>query len=400
MNDEKIKEYLEHINLDVRLTKNARFMDQKVTPDVLSIISDCVVSYIDSKGSNDIEFTTKDIWEFDYSNENVKNIFNKPDVMNKSAKSEYDKFFQQPLKTLAYAQILTCEKRGKTNFFKVKEYLLLEYLSIKEKNALNFIILYLTKTLKDSGLWSIFSDFFVINNKDNFYLLKKGFEDYIIKHTSITKSFEPKRIFTKIINPLAYSYKVCGTKGGRLSKDVIGYDELMYNRRNWRDIKKLRGETRDEYIIRAQTEAENSKIAYVKYTVQKAKRIVKNYHYPNSEVKDQYAVDEATTVHHIFMDSVFPKISSYLENLILLTENQHRTHAHRLADFSRVDKSYQLSCLLAKSDSIESSLSREDNIYSKDDFCYVLSEGLSVNFDKSLEFSKIREELVSIYHKS
>ena len=113
----KIKNHLDSINLDIKKTHDARFMDQKVTPDVLSIISDCVLQYV---GEDTLkEFRTKDIWEFNYSNENVKDIFNKPDAMSEYAKSEYDKFFQQPLKMLAYAQILSCEKRGTSNYFKI-----------------------------------------------------------------------------------------------------------------------------------------------------------------------------------------------------------------------------------------------------------------------------------------
>ena len=372
---DKMMTHFEGLDLDLRKSGDGRFMDQKVTPDVLSIVADCVVNYVDSQGNHEIEFTAKNIWSFEYSNQNVKSIFNKPDVLNESAKGEYNKFFQQPLKTLSYARVLSCEKRGNTNFFSVMEHSLLRYISIKEKNSLEFIVSYLEKVLKDSDLWPLFADFFVHNNKDKFRILKSGFEDYIIQYTAIAKRTEPRRIFTKIINPLAYHQKIRGTRGGSLSPDIIGYDELMYNRKNWRDTVKKRGETREEHEARAKAEAENTKIAYIKYTVQKAKSIVKKYHYPNSEVKDQYAADVATTVHHIFKESDFPQIASYLENLILLTENQHRTHAHPLANFSIVDKDYQLLCLLAKSDSIEESFDREDTPYSKEDFCFVLSEG-------------------------
>jgi len=276
---DRMKTHFDEFDLDLRKSGGGRFMDQKVTPDVLSIVADCVVNYVDSQSDRAVEFTAKDIWNFDYSNQNVKSIFNKPDVLNESAKGEYNKFFQQPLKTLSYAQVLKCEKRGNTNFFSVREYSLLRYISIKEKNSLEFIVFYLEKVLKDSDLWPLFADFFSHNNKEKFTILKKGFEDYIIEYTAITKRTEPRRIFTKIINPLAYHQN---TRGGSLSSDIIGYDELMYNRKNWRDTVKKRGETREEYEARAKEETENTKIAYIKYTVQKAKNIVKKYHYPNN----------------------------------------------------------------------------------------------------------------------
>jgi len=104
---------LSKYNLDIRLTKDARFLDQKVTPDVLSIIADCVINYVQSKGNNSIEFTTNNIWNFDYSNENVKAIFNKPDVLDKSAKSEYDKFFQTTSKSISLFKSLTLWKKGR-----------------------------------------------------------------------------------------------------------------------------------------------------------------------------------------------------------------------------------------------------------------------------------------------
>jgi len=55
-------------------------MDQKVTPDVLCLISDCVLQFIENGNK---EFTAKDIWESHYANSNIKDIFNKPDVLKK-----------------------------------------------------------------------------------------------------------------------------------------------------------------------------------------------------------------------------------------------------------------------------------------------------------------------------
>ena len=41
-----IENYLNEIDLDIRKTNNARFMDQKVTPDVLSIIADSILEFV------------------------------------------------------------------------------------------------------------------------------------------------------------------------------------------------------------------------------------------------------------------------------------------------------------------------------------------------------------------
>ena len=61
---ENIKDYLESLNLDVRKTKNARFFDQKVQPDVLSAVCECILNCTENKTI----FTVNDIRFCPYSN--------------------------------------------------------------------------------------------------------------------------------------------------------------------------------------------------------------------------------------------------------------------------------------------------------------------------------------------
>lgn len=391
---EEIGNYLESLDFDIRKSKNARFMDQKVTPDVLCIISDCILKYLEIKENDYIEFTSKDIWSLEYSNTNIKEIFTKTDVSDEKAKNEYDKFFQQPLKALSYANILREEKRGTRIYFFVKNIKILKFISIKERNALDFLNIYLEKVLKDSDLWNLFNTFFENNTKENFNKLKISYENFIIEHTPINGKTEVRRIFTKVLNPLSFKRQKHGTTKGFFSKDVISNNELMYNRKNWRDIKKKKTETRKEYEIRAKEEIEYSKSAYIKYTVNKAINIVRKLHSPASEVTDDLAVGEATQVHHIFMKSEFPQIESYIENLILLTATQHSTKAHPGNNTRLIDKNYQLVCLLAKSNSIEF----HNNIYSKEDFLYVLNIGLNQNFSIEMPLSEIQLKLTTLYN--
>lgn len=383
--------YLNQFDFDIRKTQNARFIDQKVTPDVLSIIADCVLNYVDNNGV--IEFTSTDIWRDDYSNENVIDIFGKTDVLNPKAKNEYDKFFQQPLKALAYSKILNETKKGRKVYFTLKNRELLEYISIKERNALDFLNIYLEKVLTDSAIWQLFDNFFQQNSKENFDNLKSKYEEFIIANTPINGKTEVRRIFTKIINPLSFKRKKHGTKGGHFSKDIIGRDELMYNRRNWRDIHKKKGETREEYELRISNQKDKEE-AYVKYTLNKAKNIIKKIHGINSEMEDELSIGDATNIHHIFMQSQYPKISTYLENLILLTATQHYTKAHPNNNTAIIDKDYQLLCLLAKSESIQ----KFDTIYSKDDFLYVIKIGLGYEFSEEIEFNHLQSKLVELYN--
>ncbi|BAS68387.1 hypothetical protein [Bathymodiolus septemdierum thioautotrophic gill symbiont] len=396
--DNNINSLLGSYNFDIKITRDARFMDQKVTPDVLTIVADCIIQFV---GSESKEFTARNIWENGYTNENVKDIFNKPDVSNKKARSEYDKFFAQPLRMLAYAGVLNLRKVRNRNFFTVNNYGVLSYISIKERNALNFIIKYLTKVLVDSDIFKLFNNFFLNNNEQNFHNLKSKYEQFIIDNTSINQTTEVRRIFTKILNPLCYNEKVNGTKSGYFSKDVTGYDELMYNRTNWRDVNKKRGETRIEYDSRVQ-KSENAKNAFIKFTVEKAKRLIKERHKYISEVDDAEAVGKATQAHHIFPKSTYPKIESYLENLILLTGTQHNSKAHPNNNTHLVDKDYQLSCILSKFDSIEKSINTNDGFYSKEDFIFVLNEGVSPNdkFNENGSFKEIKEKVVFEYQQT
>ena len=63
--DEEIIRFLDSNNYDVRISRNARWIDQKCTMDVLSVVSDCIMEYIKDDPSK--EFTTKDIWYFEYT---------------------------------------------------------------------------------------------------------------------------------------------------------------------------------------------------------------------------------------------------------------------------------------------------------------------------------------------
>ena len=65
--------FLNHFDYDVRKTRDARWIDQKCTYDVMSIISDCILEYVDSTSIT--EFTVSDIWHSNYARENVIEIF-------------------------------------------------------------------------------------------------------------------------------------------------------------------------------------------------------------------------------------------------------------------------------------------------------------------------------------
>lgn len=224
---------------DIRVHKDARFMDQKCTPDVLCIIADCVMNLRETNPES--EFTVKNIWDSQYFIKNVKAIFNKPDAKNPTTKSEYDKFIQQPLRLLSFAGILQIKKLGTTNYYKIENLQALEYISLKDRNSYNFLYHYLVKVLADSGMLKFFEAYKVKYEKGNltendFNELQGRYIKFTIGNTSINGEVEVRRIFPKVLNIYACEHNLPGSVKGRLSKNQFYYTDLMYNRKNWRDI--------------------------------------------------------------------------------------------------------------------------------------------------------------------
>ena len=395
----QINEFFSQFDFDVRKSKDARFMDQKVTPDVLCIIADCVLNYT---ADRDIEFTKDDIWNDSYFNTNVKAIFNKPDAKNETTRQEYDKFTSQPLRTLAYSGVLSMRKDGNKNIYRINNKTILEFIAMKERNAYLFLYHYLLKVLSDSGELRFFENFRVkcqngtITNED-FSDLKERFQRFIIGNTAINGKVEVNRIFPKILNVYACENNIQGTIKGRLSANQFYYTDLMYNRPNWRDVSKNKNVSRNEAVEEHETLMMEQSEAYSDYQVQKAMNMIRKM-YKESEIKDQWANGEATQIHHIFPKSGFPQLAHYLENLIKLTPTQHYTKAHPSNKTDAINKDYQLVCLLEKSDSIETSLRKGEFVYRKESFVYVINTGLSENLEIDLNFKQIKRELTRIYN--
>lgn len=385
-----IKSYLNQFDLDIRKTNDARFMDQKCTPDVVCFISDCVLNTVQPNKC----FVVNDIWHSQYFIKNTNAIFNKPLPTNPKAKSEYDKFIQQPLRMLAYAQVLEITK-GRQNVYRIKNEEILDYIAQRERNTYNFLYCYFEKVMRDSGFWRYFLKYGENPNKDSFNELKERYTRFIIGHTAINGKVEVHRIFPKILNVFAVENQLPGSVKGKISKYIFTFSDLMYNRKNWRDLNKEKSITRQEAETKEDLEQQE---AYNAYYVQKAVALIRKIH-KESEVKDQWAVGEATQVHHIFPRAEFPQIAHYIENLILLTPTQHNTKAHPNNKTQQINKDYQLTCLLSKADSIDKSLKEVgEKYYRKESFIYVINIGLSITFEIDLSFADIKTRLIQIYN--
>lgn len=390
-----ISDFLNQFDLDVRKSGDSRFMDQKCTPDVVCFIADCIMN-LDPQG----EFVVQDIWDMQYFVKNASAIFGKPSPKNVTAKHEYDKFIQQPLRMLAYAHVLGMEKRGTVNHYWIANQEILDYISTKERNAYNFLYIYITKVLSDSNILKLFEKFRQACYKgsvtqQDYLELKDKYTRFIIGNTAINGEVEVYRIFTKVINVYSAENDIQGTEKGRLSKHIITFSDLMYNRKNWRDIGKSKSQTRQEA---ASMEEISQQEAYENYQITKAMNLIRKIQL-DSEVKDQYAIGEATQVHHIFPKSQFPEIAHYLENLIKLTPTQHYTKAHPNNHTQTTNRDYQLVCLLAKSQNIEKSIMTVgEKYYRKESFIYVINVGLDAELSLKLSFADIRKQLRLLYN--
>ncbi len=379
LTQQDIEEFCESQNYDLRISGNGRWIDQKCAADVVTVIADCIQNYWESHHNE--FFTTPDIWHDEYTVENVEAIFRKPGVELDGAKNEYDKFFQQPMEMMAYAGVLLKEKRGNRNFYTVGNEDVLEYIALRERNALVFLKTYIKRVLIDSGIYHFFQDFFVVQTKDAYNDMKEGYSDFIIRHTKINGKVECNRIFIKVLNPLAYFEHSCGTEKGRLSEHPITYDMLMYNRNNFRDVysNKPKGITRREY---AETHPVEINDAFYHYQSARAKRFLRLFNDQNRGMLTEHLDgihenDHAIHIHHIFPEADYPEICYFLENLIALTPTQHLSYAHPDGRTQEINEQYQQLLLLSKADRINENLSSDtvEHIYEFANFLYVLNVG-------------------------
>lgn len=368
--------FLNKYDYDVRKTGDARWIDQKCTYDVLSIIADCILEYVNNTGN--YEFSTSDIWHSEYTRENIMDIFSKPDPETE-ARNEYDKYFSQPIKLLGYSKVLNVRQVGNRYYYSINNREILEDIAYKKMKDLEFLTCYIEKVLTDSGLIEYFHNFFD-NQTPSLYLeLKNVFTYFTITNTNINRSTECGRIFAKVLNPLAFKYRKKGTERGRLSRINIQLSDLQYNRINWRD--ELSG--KDKNVTRVAFEENTPVVALAKYTINKVKKELKLYNQRVYNEKSEVPMIsennvKATQAHHIFPQNEFPTIADYVENLIMLTPNQHFTMAHPENNTLYIDRDFQYICLISKMEKIMIDLINvefKDKFYNFENYKTVLTVG-------------------------
>jgi len=149
-------------------------IDQKCTADVIMCVAAGIIEY--TKGEQSKVFCKNDIWKSDFMSCYVQRFFTKPDPKTE-ARSEYDKFFSQPINLLEYAGVLKCvgHKKGCGNnyYFRIVDFQVLEAVSTRTLDALDFMTQYVSKLVCDSHLDSYFDDFFKEQSSDSYIRVRK-----------------------------------------------------------------------------------------------------------------------------------------------------------------------------------------------------------------------------------
>ncbi|MFC9441763.1 MULTISPECIES: hypothetical protein [Brevibacterium] len=381
--DSVIEDVFKDRVLDLRKNPNTRFIDQKSTPDLLSLTSALIVELFDEGD----EFSHPEFQRRPEVERALAVELKKPPAS--VTPGENNKLFMHSLKLLSHAGILEETKRNSTNYYRVSNINALRKLANDERQSLNFIIKYVTEVFKQTNALWMFEEFRDSRqDADAYATLKSRFISFARNHMGAglkgaDTDTEARRILPKILNPLAIEWNMNGSIAGKVSKANISVMDLRYSRVNARDRKLLRSAE----TSRQQKKAERySSLAERRSSrVTDAKKLVRARHQDRSEIS---GLMPATQVHHIFPASQFPLLASVLENLILLTPDEHNVKAHPLNNTGKVDVTYQRQLLFAKLDSIEESIVRGDNFYSIERFAKVVEMGYGLA-DGSLEASAV-----------
>lgn len=375
--DSIIEEALSARILDLRKRPYTRFIDQKCTPDLLSLTTALIVELY---GIDD-EFSNPELQREDEAKRALAIELNK--ASSSFTRRENNKVFMHSLKMLTYAGILNERKVGNTYYFSIENIRALRKLANDERRSLEFITGYITETFSQTDSMWIFEEFKSSSHDAEAYsILKKRFIQFARRHMGAGKKgsdsgLEARRILPKIMNPLAIRWNMNGSIKGRVSKSGISMMDLRYGRVNARD-QKLQRSSETSRKERAEQRFQSLRDRR-EYRVSEAKRSVRQRHQDISEVSGE---SPATQVHHIFPQSEFSALASVPENLILLTPDEHNLRAHPNNKTNSIDKSYQRTLLLKKLDHVEESEAARDGFYKIEEFAHVVETGYGLNKDE------------------
>ncbi len=391
LTDEEIKTFLSTQNLILtKENSNPRPFDQKVTMDNVNTNANLILQITDFNKKS--TFTVTEIWKNDITEAYVQ-IYGKGSVYERKSKSEWDKFFAQPINFLTYFSVLRRgERKGRSYIYYINNINVLNYIASQSYRSLKFLIFASLEFSKQNKLDFFLNDFFNKETEAAFQDLRNKLKEFIYTNTNITEKNEPSRIYNKIINHIAYHFGKKGTDRGHISEDKIQLEELQYNQKNWHDLnfKKPKNISREEWHKSYYRNLDED--AGFDICERSAKKKLAERYGQKSEFSGE---NNANETHHIFMKSEFPKIKYFHENLIRITANEHLIHAHPNGNRRVVDKKFQLKLLLAKLNSIKKSIENDDGFYDLKHFIHVINIGFNENMSLSSNYTQVNNFLRS-----
>lgn len=380
---------------------NARWFDQKVTYDNLAIVSGAVKAFLDLKATTpNTWFDRQDIQKVASLNANMVRDYGKPAVTEKSAANEYDKFISQNLNVLAHAGILesknTRPRRYKLN---KKNRDVLDLIAGNETESTKFLIEYLEWALRQFNWWRHVETYLKsAHTKEDMQELKQKFTNLAIDTIKLgtrgskSPDVEAGRIFSKVINPIAYKHLVPGIERGHVSYAAPSKYDLTYNRPNWRDAanRKPKTLTRKQYQEKLEKKYEDERNGYA---ATKVMREIRDRANGQPEIPDSSNV-KATHVHHIFPRSEYPELADKPENLIALTPGQHLGQAHPNGNTGKIDAKYQRECVSQKLETIRDSVDTGDTFYSYDTFAKILQIGWDIHTPLKPDYASLKQVII------
>ena len=222
--------------------------------------------------------------------------------------------------------------------------------------------------------------------------LKNNLSWEITEHISKSK----KRIYVNHVIAdgvtLDLNVRKCMDDAQLIAESMTNY--MKYPKRYKRNYDFIFDEVKDKdkNVSRQQAQlADRVQENIYEYNVEKTKRRLRKFNdkFNNgrSEILDSMAIgQQATHMHHIFPKHEFPKIADFVENLIALTAGQHLQKAHPAGNTQVIDKDYQYTCLISKTESIRKNLvdGIGEPLYDFLSFMIVLDTGLSTDFFEAL----------------
>lgn len=385
-------EYFQNKNLK-KTSKVGLHYEQKTTPDLLWCVAQAVLDI--TKDNRDKIFSDKkDVQKSTVFITLVQEYFSKPPPDSKRAKKEYDKLSKYQLGLFTYAGILKQEST-RPSTYRIDNLEALEDIATNDLNAARFLGEYTIKFLRDNGLWDIFNAYKQDPNQTNHLKAKEAYWDWAVANTAIkgTNRDHTYRVFNKIFNVFCHKEKIPGEDASNITQGPCPYSFLIYNRDNFRDKDKPQGMTRREYREIALAEVDTEGV--VETLLRKAKDAVKNKYDNDSEIKDVkwgYATERVVEVHHILPRHSYQQFSLSKENLILLTPDQHRSHAHN-GSYKTVNPLFQAICLKTKLENISISIENGEDFYVLEEFISIVNTCFGWDLDTNTDVEVLRKEI-------